>query len=248
MPAVRPLDHPTVSFLPSSSCGWGNAAMRDVDDIASPLCREADVIVVITLVCAQMLLDISRRGSGDDERIQRLPKLLLIMDVGSRECYAKRDSVTIDYKVAFRAQFASIGRVFARFIPPFTVAEAVTLSSDCHFQSMPLQSSYSNKQIFQSLEKIPARAHFWKCSSAAEPEPYSRGSIFHWHPVRRTYRIPLKIVRCGVGGRPPLGERTCFGERGSTLAQKSSVTSRHPGLRGSGFRELEFRAMTGSSK
>jgi hypothetical protein len=111
-----------------------------------------------------------------------------------------------------------------------------------------LQRSYSSKQSFQSLEKIPALVHLWKCSWAAEPEPYSRGSIFHWHPVFRTYRIPLKIFRCGVGGRPPLGERTCWGKRGSTLAQKSSETSRQPGLRGNGFRRLEFRAMAGSSK
>jgi hypothetical protein len=99
---------------------------------------------------------------------------------------------------------------------------------------MPLQRSYSSKQSFQSLEEIPALVHFWKCSWAAEPESYSRGSIFHWHPVLRTYRIPLKIVRWGVGGRPPLGERTCLGTRGSTLAQNSSETSRQPGLRGNG--------------
>ncbi len=222
--------------------------MGDVGDVTSPLCREADVVVVVTLISAQMLLDVSRRGPGDDERIQRRPETHLIVDVGSREFYPKRDTLAIDDEVTFRAELTSIGRVFARFIPPFTGAETVTLSSDCHFQSMPLQRSYSSKQSFHSLEKIPPLVHFWKCSWAAEPEPYSRGSIFHWHPVLRTYKIPLKIVRWGVGGRPPLGERTCLGKRGSALAQNSSETSRQPGLRGNGFRDLEFRAMAGSSK
>ena len=220
MPTVRPLDHPAVSFLPSLPCGGGHAAIGDVGDVTSPLCRESDVVKVITLIGAQMLLDVPRRRPGDDQRVQRRSETLLIMDVGSRECYPKRDSLAIDDEVAFCAELSSIGRVFARFIPPFTGAETVTLSSDCHFQSMPLQRSYSSKQSFQSLEKIPALVHFWKCSWAAEPEPYSRGSIFHWHPVLRTYRIPLKIVRWGVGGRPPLGERTCFGQEGFDLGPK----------------------------
>jgi hypothetical protein len=248
MPSVGPLDHPAVSLLPSPPCSGGNAAMRDMGDVASPLCRESDVVKVIALIGAQMLLDVSTRRPGHNERVQRRPETLLIMDVGSRESYAKRDSLPIDDEVTFRAEFSSIGRVFTRFIPPFTGAETVTLSTDCHLQSIPLQRSYSSKQSFQSLEKMPALVHSWKCSWAAEPEPYSRGSIFHWHPVLRTYRIPLKIVRWGVGGRPPLGERTWLGKRGSTMAQKSSETSRQPGLRGNGFRGLEFRAMAGSSK
>ncbi len=248
MPSVGPLDHPAVSLLSSPPRSGGNAAMGDMGDVASPLCRESNVVKVIALIGAQMLLNVPRRRPSDDERVQRRPETFLIVDVGSREYYPKRDSPAIDAEVAFRAQLSSIGRIFARFIPPFTGAETVTLSSDCHSQSIPLQRSYSSKQSFQSLEKIPALVHFWKCSWAAEPDPYSRGSIFHWHPVLRTYRIPLKIVRCGVGGQPPLGERTCLGKRGSTLAQKSSETSRQPGLRGNGFRGLEFRAMAGSSK
>jgi hypothetical protein len=247
MPTVRPLDHPAVSFLPSPPRGRCNAAIGNVGNVTSPLCRESDVLKVITLIAAQMLLDVSRRSPVDDERVQRRPETSLIMDVGSRESYPKRDSLAIDNEVTFRAELSSIGRVFARFIPPFTGAETVTLSSDCHSQSMPLQRSYSSKQSLQSLENPPALVHFWKCSWAAEPEPYSRGSIFHWHPVLRTYKIPLKIVRWGVGGRPPLGERACLGKMGSTLAQNSSETSRQPGLRGNGFRDLEFRAMAGSS-
>ena len=69
------------------------------------------------------------------------------MVVGPREDYPKRDSLAIDDEVAFCAELTTIGRVFARFIPPFTGAETVTLSSDCHFQSMPLQAV-----IFQQTE------------------------------------------------------------------------------------------------
>ena len=103
MPTVRPLDHPAVSFLPSPPRGGGDAAIGNVGDVTSPLCRESDVVKVITLIAAQMLLDDLRRRPLDDERIQRRPETLLIMDVGSREAYAKRDSLAIDNEVTFRA-------------------------------------------------------------------------------------------------------------------------------------------------
>ena len=247
MPAVRPLDHPAVRFLSGLLRKGGHATMWDVCDVTSPLCRESDVVKVITLIGTQVLFNDPRRRPADDHRIQRRSELDLIVDIGPREYYSKRNSLTIDDEVAFRAELTAIGRIFARFIPPFTGAETVTLSSDCHSQSMPLQSSYSSRQSLQSLEKIPALAHFWKCSWAADPDPYSRGSIFHWHPVLNTYRMPLKMVRWGVGGRPPLGERGSSGTRGWTLAQNSSDASRQPGLRGNGFRGFGLRAMVGPS-
>ena len=243
MPTVCPLDYPAVGFLSRLFRKRGHATMWDVRDVTSPLGREANVVIVITLIGAQVLLNGPRRRAGDNYRIQRRSEVDLIMVVGPRDCHPKRDSLSVDDEVALCAELTAIGRVFARFVPPFTGAETVTLSSDCHSQSMPLKQSYSSRQSLQSLEKIPALVHFWKCLWAAEPEPYSRGSIFHWHPVLSTYRIPLKMVRWGVGGRPPLGECGSSGTRGWTLAQNSSDTSRQPGFRGNGFRGLELRAM-----
>ena len=248
MPAVRPLNHPAVSFLPSLPWRGDHAAMGDVGYVTSPLCRESNVVKVIALIGTQVLLNCPWRRPGDDQRIQCRSKMDLVMDVGSRERYSQRNSLPIDDEVAFCAELTTIGRVFARFIPPFTGADTVTLSSDCHSQSMPLRPSYSSKQRFQILAKTPALVHFWKCSWAVEPEPYSRGSIFHGHPVRRTYRMPLKFVRWVVGGSPPLSERTSLGKRDSTLAQNSSGASRQPGFRGNGFRGLELRAMGAPSK
>jgi hypothetical protein len=247
VPPVRALDHPAVSLLPKLLGERGHSTIGDVRDVTSPLRGEPNIVVVITFIGAQMLFDDARRGPRDDHRIQRCSELGLIVVVGSREDYPKRDSLTVDDEVAFCAELTTVGRVFARFIPPFTGAETVTLSSDCHFQSMPLRWSYSSRHSLQSLEKIPALVHFWKCSWAAEPEPYSRGSIFHWHPVLNTYKMPLKMVRWDVGGRPPLGERGSSATRGWTLAQNSSDTSRQPGLRGNGFRGLGLRVMVGAS-
>jgi len=108
-----------------------------------------------------MLFDVPRRGLGVGERVQCRPETFLIMDIGCRETYLKRDSLTIDNEVTFRAELSSIDwSGFCPFHPPFTGVETVTLSSDCHFQLVPLQRSYSSKQSFQSLEKIPALVHF----------------------------------------------------------------------------------------
>jgi hypothetical protein len=57
--------------------------MRDMGNVASPLCRESDVVKVISLIGAKMLLDVPRRRPGDDGRAQRRPESFLIMDVGS---------------------------------------------------------------------------------------------------------------------------------------------------------------------
>jgi len=247
MPAVCSLDHPAVCLLPALPHRRRDTTVRDVGDVTPSLRREPNVVEVIAFVGAQVLFNGLRRRSWDGQRVQGRSKMDLVMVIGTRECYAQGDSLTIDDKVALGAELSAVSRVLACFIPPFTGAETVTLSSDCHFQSIPLWQSYSCKNNFQILEKIPALVHFWKWAWAADPEPYSRGNIFHWHPVRKTYRIPLKMTRWGEGGRPPLGERRSSGKRGWTLAQNSSGTSRQPGLRGNGFRDLEFRAMAGSS-
>ena len=44
MPSVRPLDHPAVKFLPSPPRGRCNAAIGNVGNVTSPLCRESDVL------------------------------------------------------------------------------------------------------------------------------------------------------------------------------------------------------------
>ena len=94
----------------------------------------SEVVIVITLIGAQVLFNRQWRRPGAGQRIQCRSKMDLVMVVGSRQCYSQGDSLTIDDEVAFCAEFSPVGRVLARFIPPFTGAETVTLSSDCHFE------------------------------------------------------------------------------------------------------------------
>jgi len=101
---------------------------------------------------------------------------------------------------------------------------------------MPLKSSYCSKHSRHNSWNTPERTHAWKWVWAVEPEPYSRGIIFHWHPVRSTYRTPLNTTMCDIGRRPPLGPIGWSGIRGERIVQNSSGTSRQPGCRFSGWR------------
>jgi hypothetical protein len=61
------------------------------------------------------------------------------------------------------------------------------LSSDCHVHLMPLRSSYSFSSLTHNFWNTFDNTHSWnRLWQVVEPEPYSFGSIFHWHPVIRT--------------------------------------------------------------
>ena len=100
---------------------------------------------------------------------------------------------------------------------------------------MPSISSYSASPACHSAKNTPARSHsrnrLW--IALALPKR-SRGSAFHWQPVRSTYTIASNTSRGSFGLRPPPGLRAnrrradrsarC-GISGSTRAQNASETS-----------------------
>lgn len=234
VPAVGSFDHPAAGgmlFLRFGPNAFEFAALRNVNLISTPLPGTTDVGVIISFISAQMLGLVFRRGAPDHSRIQGGLKMQLVVVVGARKSYAKRDAIGINVKVPFGTQFSPVGGVFPCEIPPFTGAETVALSKVCHFQSIPFRSSYSSKHTFHMLPKIPLSTHAWKWRWAVEPEQYSRGIIFHWQPVRKTYRMAFKIRRWGIGRRPPCGEPGSGGISRLTFSQNSSDTSRQPGRR-----------------
>ena len=99
---------------------------------------------------------------------------------------------------------------------------------------MPSIWSYSANPVAQIASNTPARSHsrnrLW---IALELPKRSFGNAFHWQPVRNTYTTASNTSRAGLGLRPPPDLRTYSlspgrsrtGTKGSTLAQKSSVTT-----------------------
>ena len=237
VPTVGTLHNPPVGSPAGMLAGrWLLAAVRDVRDVAAPSDHAADVEVVIALVQAEVLLDLPGRRPGNHAAVEHLSQLGLVMIIGSRQRRIQRDALPVGLDVAFRAQLGPVRRVLADTIAPPTGAEIVAESTVCHCQSMPLRSSYSFKHRRHSSWNTPERTHAWKWRWADEPEPYSRGIIFHWQPVRNTYRMPLKTIRCSFGRRPPFGPIGWSGISGVRTAQNSSGTSRQPGCRFNGLR------------
>lgn len=246
MPAIGALNHPTARGMLFSHPRFFST-MRDVADVAARPHVETNVWIIVALVQTKVLPCTTGRRAFYDTRIQHSSQLGLVVIVGTRQAHRQRYAVSVYVQMAFGSKFGAICRVFSYAIAPFTGADTVALSTACHAQSIPCNSSYSFRQHFQSRPNTPCRTHFWKWACATEPEPYSRGIIFHWHPVRNTYKMPLKTSRCGVGGRPPLRERTSAGINRSAICQNSSGRSRQPALRGKGWRCSVRRAMLGRS-
>ncbi len=163
MPSVGPLDHPAVSLLSSPPRSGGNAAMGDMGDVASPLCRESNVVKVIALIGAQMLLNVPRRRPSDDERVQRRPETFLIVDVGSREYYPKRDSPAIDAEVAFRAQLSSIGRI----LPVSSPLLPVQRPSRCPVTATPSRYPCSDHIPANRVSRVWKKSPLWSISGNA---------------------------------------------------------------------------------
>jgi hypothetical protein len=73
-----------------------------------------------------------------------------------------------------------------------------------HDQSIPFQSSYATSPRSHMARKTPSCTHRWNRSWAVDPGQKRVASrAFHWHPVRRTYRMASMHTRSGIGGLPP---------------------------------------------
>ena len=190
--------------------------------VATRLHRRCNLGEIVPFVHAQMLRCI-RGGTWPTNgyAIQGRRRGFHVVTVGRGHYDGQRDAALVGQRVPLRAALAAVRRIGACFSPP-NGALTMTLSSDCQRQPMPRSSSYSMSRRAQSRLKIPAATHAWKQRWHVEPEPYSRGSAFHWQPVRRTYRTPSSTWRKGTTGRPGVPGGFSGGKRGWSSAHNSS--------------------------
>jgi len=142
--------------------------------------------VVVTFVEAEVLWSPRRRlRPTGDYAAQGSGCSLHIVQVGFRDHNGKRGASLVCEEVSLRAKLGSIRRIRTRGFPP-KGAFTVRLSSDCHFHPMPLSSSYRSRSFIHSFWNTPALTHSWNRLWHVDPEPYSAGNAFHWHPVRST--------------------------------------------------------------
>lgn len=81
-----------------------------------------------------------------------------------------------------------------------------TLSSDCQVHWIPTTPpSYTFSSLVHNFGNTLDVDHCWNRLWQVDPEPYSFGSsssIFHWHPVLNTYKIPSSTFLNDTTGRP----------------------------------------------
>src|SRR5678816_1175817 len=102
-------------------------------------------------------------------------------------CYdcRHRNAVFVCQNMPFCAQFAPISRITSCHCPPKGDFMDIP-SRDCQFHLIPFLLSYSFNSPIHILLKTSNLTHSRNLLWHVEPEPYSPGSIFHWHPVLRT--------------------------------------------------------------
>ena len=135
------------------------------------------------------------------QAVQRSRRGLHVVAVGPSDLYGQRRTALIGQGMALGPEFAPIRRIGACLRPP-NGALTMTLSSDCHSQPIPRARSYSARSLAQNRSKTPAWRQAWKRRWQVEPDPYSRGSAFHWQPVKH---VQDAIHHMAEGNHRPAG-------------------------------------------
>ena len=75
-----------------------------------------DILIIVALVGGQMLLDLLRVRTLDDNREEKIVRRPFVMFIGSGHMNRQRRPHLIDQNMDLRPAFASVGRVFARIL------------------------------------------------------------------------------------------------------------------------------------
>ena len=161
-------------------------------------------------------------GNGRCHCLQHLG----VVNVGSRASYRERYSLSTDHKVALRAWFALIRRIWPDCLAPF-FALMLAESKQARSQSISPASFSLLSNVWCSFSQTPAccQSRRRRQQVMPLPQPISWGSISHCKPVRSTNKIPVSAARLQIRGRPPFGLGGSGGKSGSITSHNLSVSS-----------------------
>ena len=158
-------------------------------------------------------------------RIDERQQLGDVVPVRRRQRRDERNPVCVGENMMFRPGFAAIGRVRSSFFPPRSARREELSTTARARSSWPRRRSSLSSTVWSRFH-TPARCHRTSRRQhvVPDPQPISRGSMFHGNPLRSTNRIPVRTARSGIGARPAYwrlrGRR--FGSNGSIRVHKSS--------------------------
>jgi hypothetical protein len=163
----------------------------------------------------------SQRGKCVDEG----QELRDVVAIGGRQDRDERNPVRVGENMMLRPGLAAIGRVRSSFFPPRS-ARKDALSTTARATSSSPRRRSSVRSTAWSRFHTPARCQRTsrRQQVVPEPQPISRGSMFHGSPLRSTKMMPVSTARSGIGARPAYrrfrGRR--FGSRGSIRFHNAS--------------------------
>ncbi len=151
-----------------------------------------------------------------------------VVTVRRRQSRDDRDPLRVGEKVVLTPRLAAIGRVRSSFFPPRS-ARSEELSTTARVRSNSPRRCNSASRTVCNRVQTPARCQRTRRRQhvVPEPQPISRGSMFHGNPLRSTKRMPVSTARSGMGLRPAYwrSRRRRFGSSGSMWLHKSSSSN-----------------------
>ncbi len=183
----------------------------------------------IPLVSVHLVRSLARSASFTLQRrysIHHLLKCRRVCYVRARTLQDKRYSFSLDHKMALRAWFSLIRRVFACALLPFFTPLALTVceSKEALDQSIsPAWLSLSSRSLCNFFH-TPAfsQSRSLRQQVIPLPQPISWGNISHCKPDLSTNIIPVSAARLWTRGLPPFGFGGSVGRSGSITSHSSS--------------------------
>ena len=140
MPTIGALDNPAARPSTYASNQRRFSPSTNVRLDASSTNFRFAILIVVSLVEADVVRTARPSWCSNGNRIKRLADHPFVVDVGARQRDANRNASAIRQYVALAAELAPIGGIGPGEVPPFG-AFTEALSSDDQFQSMPRSSS-----------------------------------------------------------------------------------------------------------
>ena len=202
-PGVRTFDHPAQDAEA--------AAMRrapsgqDGDDAlgAEAIAMRLRVVPSIALDDARLAPRATAAPAHGRERGDERVELRDVIDVRGRYLRDEWDAACVGDEVVLGTRLAAIGWVRSSFFPPRTARTDALSTTVQPWSSRPRRRSSASSTSWSRCH-TPVRCQRAKRRQQVlpEPQPICRGTICHGMPDRSTNKMPVRMARSGIGGRP----------------------------------------------
>lgn len=224
-PTEAPLNDPTKRTQPTAMLRAATSKNRSDSPFSQFLAMGVRIVRPIALDRVGPLAWSADFACDRRDGIGQRQQLCHVVAIRRREDRGKWDAIRIGNEVVFRARFATIRRVGARFGPPKT-ARTDAESTTARDQSIWSASRRRSSSTCITLSHTPAfcQSRRRRQQVMPLPHPISCGRYSQGMPVLRTNRMPVNACRWPIGFRPGWRKRRGFGggNSGSIISHNAS--------------------------